>query len=323
MFRKKFTFVCLLFALCRFTSAQVVADPPLPLGQLVDIGSRRLHLYCPGLAATGYFFQQPASPQLDECSKKVIPYGHKVTDRVLTLELAAAGGGQLLYLGARHSLDPSDPEFADFEKAWNNFKPTIAFYEGGAVSHPMIASRDEAIKSSGEPGLVMFLAARDKIGAVSLEPSRQDEVNYLLRKFSAEQVKLFYVLRVIAEDRERYQHSEADLRAEVGRVLDRFSKFKGLENVVRNAAELDIVYQRYWKTSEWWKAPADWFDPRKSSAETGGAFTNEINQESSGYRDLHMFEVLVKAALDGKRVFAIVGRDHVPMQAPALRCALK
>ena len=276
------------------------------------------------LAAAAYNLQKPTVAQMDECSKKVIPYGHKVTDRVFTLELASAGQGQLLYLGARHSLDPSDPEFVDFEKAWNDFKPTIAFYEGNTISHPMIASRDEAIKSSGEPGLVMFLAAKDKIGAVSLEPSRQDEVNYLLQKFSAEQVKLFYVLRVIAENRDRYRHSEADLRAEVGRVLDRFSKFKGLENVVRNPEELDTAYHRYWQTpSDWWKAPAAWFDPMKASAATGGVFTNEVNQGSSGYRDLHMFEVLVKAVLDGKRAFAIVGRDHVPMQAPALRCALK
>ena len=74
---------------------------------------------------------------------------------------------------------------------------------------------------------------------------------------------------------------------------------------------------------EGWEAPAAWFDPRSSSSKTGGIFTNEVNQRSSGYRDLHMYELLAKAALAGKRVFAIVGRDHVPMQAPALRCALQ
>ncbi|MBA3321606.1 MAG: hypothetical protein H0T45_09230 [Pyrinomonadaceae bacterium] len=49
----------------------------------------------------------------------------------------------------------------------------------------------------------------------------------------------------------------------------------------------------------------------------------EINQESSGYRNLHMFRVLAQAAREGKKVFAVVGRNHVPMQAPALRCALR
>jgi hypothetical protein len=36
-----------------------------------------------------------------------------------------------------------------------------------------------------------------------------------------------------------------------------------------------------------------------------------------------MYNVLAKAALEGKRVFAVVGRDHIPMQEAALRCALK
>src|SRR5260221_11684399 len=36
----------LLFTLCEFTSAQGSAAPPL--GQMVDIGSRRLHMYCVG-----------------------------------------------------------------------------------------------------------------------------------------------------------------------------------------------------------------------------------------------------------------------------------
>jgi hypothetical protein len=87
---------------------------------------------------------------------------------------------------------------------------------------------------------------------------------------------------------------------------------------------LEASYKRYWKDPpQWWQAPSAWFDPLKSSVETGGIFTNEINQMSSGYRDLHMFTVLSRSALEGKKVFAVVGRDHVAMQADALRCALK
>ncbi len=36
-----------------------------------------------------------------------------------------------------------------------------------------------------------------------------------------------------------------------------------------------------------------------------------------------MLEVISDAVLDGGRVFAVVGRNHVPMKAPALRCALE
>lgn len=281
-------------------------------------------LFLLSLTVTGGTFPKQIPVQSDECSTRVVAYKDrgKIKDPAFNLDLASPSGGHLLYLGARHSLDPSDPEFSEFEKAWNDFKPTIAFYEGGSVSRPVVTSRDDAIKTSGEPGLIRFLAARESIAAVSLEPNRQDEVNYLLKEFSAEQVKLFYVLRVIAESRDLQKRSEAELRAEVGKVLDRFSRYKGLESVLQDPAQLEAAYHRYWKSPQnWWEAPAAWFDP--TTKETGGIFTNQVNMRSSGYRDLHIYEVLAKAALDGKRVFAIIGRDHVPMQAAALRCALK
>ena len=269
--------------------------------------------------------QSATGDQLSDCSKRVVPYPErgKIQNPVFMLDLTSPKGGRLLYIGAaRHSRDPNDSEFSEFEKAWNDFKPTAAFFEGpGELGAP---SRDEAIKNDGEPGLIRFMAARDKVPAASLEPSRQDEVNYLLTKFSAEQVKLFYVLRIIAEDRVESKLSEAELRAEVAGLLKYFSKLKGLEGVVRNTDELAAAYSRYWKTPQnWWEAPSGWFNPLKSSSQTGGVFTNEVNQASSSFRDINMYTALAKAALEGKRVFAVVGRDHIPMQEAALRCALK
>lgn len=268
--------------------------------------------------------QSSTNSRLADCSKQLVSYPDrkKLQHPVFTFDATSSNGGRLLYVGSRHSIDPKAPEFGEFEKAWNDFKPTMAFFEGSG--HSVEATRDESIVKDGEAGLVRFLAARDKVPATSLEPKRQDEVNYLLTKFSAEQVKLFYVLRVIQEDRVIYKRSEAELRAELGPILDRFSRFKGLDAVVRNGAEFERAYERYWNSSpNWWEAPSAWFDPRVSSSQTGGVFTNEVNQESSSFRDINMYTVLVKATLEGNRVFAIVGRDHIPMQELALRCALK
>ena len=145
-----------------------------------------------------------------------------------------------------------------------------------------------------------------------------------MQKFSAEQVKLFYVLREAARLRERRKLPEAELRAAIAELLARASQLKSIGSVITNLDELDAAYRRYWKSPEhWWQAPEPWFDPLNTSANTGGIFTNEINQMSSEYRNLHMYEVLAKAALSGKRVFAVVGGNHVPMQEPALRCALQ
>lgn len=98
---------------------------------------------------------------------------------------------------------------------------------------------------------------------------------------------------------------------------------KGFETVMPDLAALDTAYRKYWtEPAQWWQAPSTWFDPGRTAAETGGKFTNDINRMSSEFRDLYMYQTLAKAALAGNKVFAVVGRNHVPMQEQALRCAL-
>ena len=63
-------------------------------------------------------------------------------------------------------------------------------------------------------------------------------------------------------------------------------------------------------------------EEQPDDAVTGGRFMAAINAASSEVRDIHMYRVLARAARSGEWVFAVVGRNHVPMQAEALRCAL-
>jgi hypothetical protein len=221
-----------------------------------------------------------------------------------------------------HTYDPDDVQFSWIDVSWNKLKPTMAFFEGTGSS--VGNSRDNSIKTAGEPGLIRYLAARDGIPAVSLEPNIKDEVYYVLGKFSAEQAKLFYVLRQVAQLRTRQNLSESALKSRIQGILQQWSQVAGLRHVITSVEELETAYNYYWKSpTNWWEASADWFNPLKSSSQTGGVFMNEVNQESSYYRNLHMYNVLANAVLDGEIVFAAVGRDHIPMQEEALRCILK
>ncbi len=216
---------------------------------------------------------------------------------------------------------PGDPQFAEIEKAWDALKPTVAFYEG--PNRPVAGSAEETIRQAGESGFVRFLAKRDGVTFLTLEPSPQEEAAFVSKKYPAEQVMLFYVLRETARLRERRKLPEAELKAAVAGLLEKASKMTGLA-AFTTLEGLEAAYRRHWTApANWWEAPQQWFDPLKSSQETGGLFTNDINRLSSEYRNLHMYTALAYAALEGKRVFAVVGRNHVPMQAQALRCAVK
>lgn len=258
------------------------------------------------------------------CSESLIPYADwpAVKDPAFSLDLSAkASRGRLYYFGAQHSADPADPQFAEIEKAWNAVKPTVAFYEG--PNRPIAATHEETIKQAGESGFVRFLATRDGVPFVTLEPPPRDEAAFVLKKYPADQVMLFYVLRETARLRERRKMSEGELKPAIAGLLEKASGMTGVASFT-TLEGLDAAYRRYWtQPPDWWQAPQKWFDPLVTSKETGGVFTNEINRLSSEYRNLHMYNSLAKATLEGKRVFAVVGRNHVPMQAAALRCAVK
>ena len=274
--------------------------------------------------ADGHQGSSHAAGPLAMCAEKLVPYADwpNVKDPVFSLDLSGKSGGRLYYFGAEHLTDPANSQFAEIERAWNALKPTVAYYEG--PNRPIAETKDETIRQTGESGFVRFLAKRDGVPFVSLEPSPADEAAHIMRKFSPEQVMLFYVLRETARLRERRKLPEAELKAAVAQLLERAAKMKGFEGTFTDVAGLETAYRKHWTSpANWWEAPSQWFAPGKSSRETGGIFTNDINTMSSEYRDLHMYRSLAGAALEGKRVFAVVGRNHVPMQSPALRCALK
>ncbi|HEY5800967.1 MAG TPA: hypothetical protein VIT92_12150 [Burkholderiaceae bacterium] len=262
-----------------------------------------------------------AAPAMaSSCESRLLGYDNAPAKPTYVLDLKH-DSGRLMYLGAQHSSDPADPQFAEIEKQWNAVKPSVASYEG--PNRPVPATRDEAIKQTGESGFVRFLAARDGVPLARLEPEPADEIAYVAEKFTSEQVALFYTLREAARLRERRNLPEAEIVKAIEQLLVRTQKVGSFSSPITDVAKLQAAYARNWTMpAQWWQAPSAWFDPRKRSVDTGGVFTNEVNARSSAFRNVNMYNKLSAAAIDGKRVFAVVGRDHVAQQADALRCAL-
>ena len=222
--------------------------------------------------------------------------------------------GALFYFGAAHTFDPADAQFALIEQEWNQFRPDIAFTEGGFP--PIMSTRVEAIRSAGEPGLVRFLAARDNVPTTTLDPSRAEQVAELTRYFSREQIKLFFILRAVNQHVQRA--GESGLPAELDRLLGIYAVTPGLSGSPRTIEELDTAYsQSVPHRVGLEEVEASWFDPVASET-----IFNEISRASSYYRDLHMVRLLTGHVADGHRVFAVVGGSHVVMQEAALRARI-
>ncbi|MBX0334501.1 hypothetical protein K3G39_14760 [Pontibacter sp. HSC-14F20] len=266
-------------------------------------------------------------PAYTDCDKKVISYlGWKETPATQwSLQLTAKSGGSLQYIGVSHTDHIADPQFLEMRQIWALQKPTLAFFEG--PDRGIADSELETIQKFGEPGFVRFMAKAAGIKTLSLEPSPQEEVNYLIARndFTPEQIKLFYILREASRLREHKGMDESQIKAAITQLLQKANTLiPAFAKVLPDIESLQPAYEKYWSApANWWEAPSAWFTPREDGDKTGGKFTNTINRHSSEYRNLHMYRLLTDAVQRGERVFAVVGRNHVPMQAPAIRCALQ
>lgn len=118
------------------------------------------------------------------------------------------GRGTLLYYGSRHIFDPKHEQVAHIERLWKDFRPTVAYHESTGTS--MDATAEAAVRTSGEPGLLRYLANRDKIPFFSLEPSRKDEIAKMLEVFTPEQIKVFFVLRQVPQFHDRHPRDKIE-----------------------------------------------------------------------------------------------------------------
>ena len=233
---------------------------------------------------------------------------------ILRLEQGERG---LLYFGARHVFDPADLQIDAIERMWEEFHPTVAFNEGG--NPPVLATREEAVGRIGEPGWVRFLAARDGVPVFSLEPEREVETAHLVRRFTPEEVKVFYILRQIPQWRN--SRDPRPLADRLENMIGGLSLIQELAGAPRDYGELaESCVRVVPEIPDCLAITREWFDP---VPDVRKGITNDISAEASWFRDLHMLDLLIDRVRRGERVFAVVGASHVVMQERPLRRALE
>jgi len=223
--------------------------------------------------------------------------------------------GTLMYYGARHSMDPDDPQMEDIEHHWDDFKPTTAFLEGGIW--PLDESRSAAIRNSGEQGLVRFLADRDGARIRSIDPTPQSQARHLLRRFPPDQIKVYFVLlHTMVMCRSGKQ--PPSLRY-VELILNDFNRIPAFSCSPCNPEEFQRFIAHTFDEMKDWRSISDlyFYQPAK------GRFLVRMHQCLSEFRDRHMLKVLSKAVKNGERIFAVVGHSHVAVQEPVLRTMLQ
>lgn len=230
---------------------------------------------------------------------------------------------QLAMIGASHSRDPEHEQFARIAASFAEARPTLAFFEG--PDRGFKDSAEETIKATGESGYLRHLAARAGIPARSLEPSPVDQLQALAEQFPLDQILLYFVVREATRMRDREGLTGDALEAAVARLLSRLQPLTagaGIDLPFSDTDGLQSAFSRYWPGRDWKTAEAYWFQPGADDRRTGGVFAAAINRADSTNRNRHLVKLVSEAIASGERPFVVIGRNHVPMVAPALDCLL-
>lgn len=220
------------------------------------------------------------------------------------LQIDTEEAGALLYYGASHTSDPAHPQIADITARWDAFGPTVALYEGRSRNF-VYGALIEPFAGLPEPALVHKLARRDEVPLYSLEPAYADEVAALRASFAAEQIALYFFMRVYA--------SEAGGVADETLARDLLGKrteVEGLRGALITLADVDSLWQHDFPDED------DW---RVQQSEPRYGYLAEISDASRRIRGEHMARMLIDLVQQGERVFAVVGSGHVIRQEWNLR----
>jgi hypothetical protein len=229
-------------------------------------------------------------------------------------------GQFIYYFGSKHSYDPTDPQFKELEKFWNEFldktkdKKRIVFEEGG--SRPFIEDRTEAILKLGEMGFVVNLAKIEGVDRFSPEPPEKFRFNELLKYFSKDEIAYHEFAREVYQWDTMLEKPDFDMY--INNFLAGDKKGSGWEDYEFTVPHMIEIQKNIFGT-EFDKNAKEFFYSIINPT-TKKSIINKIARfEDDEFRDKYILEQIEKYWNDGFNIFAIYGSGHAIRQELAIK----
>lgn len=213
---------------------------------------------------------------------------------------------QFLYvIGADHKYDISHPQFKVIKTKWQEFlKKTkgqncIVLVEGG--KRPIVDDLTEAVTHWGEGGFITSLAAKESIETYSPEPDDVDEVNELLKKFTRDQIMLYYFNRLLAQ----WQNTGklVEFRDYIQRYFDTYQQLMGWKGYDFDINHFITIHD---------KGKGHKFNENncKYCLYELDFDLEDVENNSAKIRDEHILKEIIRLWKQGKNIFIVYGGAH-------------
>lgn len=248
------------------------------------------------------------TPIMDMESYKQIWQTHR---RPYCYSINSISGGKVYILGVEHLTDPSHTQFDTIRNLWSEANPTVAFVEGRLGF--LFTWFQDPIEKYGEGGLVSKLAKTNGIKLYTWEPTRDDEIEILMKEFSVEQIAMFYSFRPYFSNMRHGKPKNPERKLQ--EYLKSRTDYDKIRDVFQSWEELDSVWREDFSEINW----------KDYSDEQGWpeGYLYEIWNASNLSRDFHLIQAIVELVEKGETVFVTVGASHAPRIEDALKTMIK
>ena len=226
------------------------------------------------------------------------PYIYNITSK---------SGGKVIVIGTDHVNNPDHIQFDSIRYYWKKHKPTVALVEGRLGF--FFSWIHNPIKKYGESGLTSELSKKNNAALYTWEPSREDEIEILIEKYSAKKLAMFYSLRPFFQlpKKERNIDNLKDL-------IEERTDYKYLKNSIINWQEIDSIWKVDFPKLNWKTYNSNYGYP---------GYLHDIWNSSNLARDKHMIDIILEQIKEGETVFVTMGASHAPRIEKTLNDLIK
>ena len=282
-------------------------------------------------AKRAYYLTDPI--ELANPTQKIIPY----------TPLFQKGDKALSYIGLHHTRDPESEEIKLINKTVEEFKPDCILFESlqniNEFREDMVKGvwKDiekygwatvalNYIKNIGENYYLFALAVYKNISFDTIEGTKKEETNYLLKKeYSKDQIFFTHCLgTLISFHRGKHpsRRTEEHLVEVTQRTIDDVIKNTDWPNYDFSLEHFKELYKQFIHVDfditdeESYRNYASYWLTDK--ANDYGIF-NQINADSIYIRDRSCVKKIYLSLQEHNRIMAVMGSDHPILQQPAIR----
>lgn len=247
-------------------------------------------------------------PIMDMKSYKRISQTHR---RPYCYSVNSTSGGKVYIVGVEHITDENHPQFDTIRNLWNEASPSVALVEGRLGF--LFTWLQDPIKQYGEGGLVSQLSKKNGVDLYTWEPTRDDEIEILMKSFSVERIAMFYTFRPYFSN---MRHGKPDNpENKLQDYLESRTNYKHIKEIYKSWEELDSVWQKDFSEINWRDYSDEYGWPK--------GYLYDIWNASNLSRDFHLVQIIGELVERGETVFVTMGSSHAPRIEKALRAMIK